>query len=181
MGGADKALLSLAGQPLLALVRARLGPQVAALALSANGDPARFAAFGLAVLADDAALGPLSGILSGLRHGARQGMGAVVSVPVDCPFLPGDLVPRLAAASEDGTRAVHAASGGREHTATAFWPVAVADELAAFLASGAKPRVRDFAARIGASVVEFPDPRAFDNINAPRDLVRAEAWIAAHR
>lgn len=184
MGGADKALVHLAGRPLLAHLCARLGPQVAALALSANGDPARFREFGLPVLADDAAfgpsaLGPLAGILAGLRHGAGAGMGVVVSAPVDCPFLPGDLVAGLVAASRAGTRATHARSLGRDHPATALWPVALAGPLAAFLASGAKPRVRDFAARIGAVPVDFPDPRAFDNMNTPEDLARAGARIAA--
>ena len=47
MGGGDKVLLDLHGQPLLAHVIARLAPQVGPLAINANGDPARFARFGL--------------------------------------------------------------------------------------------------------------------------------------
>jgi molybdopterin-guanine dinucleotide biosynthesis protein A len=46
MGGGDKALRLLAGQTLLDHVIARVRPQVAALVLNANGDPARFARFG---------------------------------------------------------------------------------------------------------------------------------------
>jgi len=179
MGGADKALVPLGGRPLLAHLCARLGPQVATLALSANGDPVRFAGFGLTVLADDAALGPLAGILAGLRHAAGTGMDCVLSAPVDCPFLPSDLAAQLAAASLGGSRAAHARSDGCDHPATALWPVAATDPLADFLASGATPRVRDFAARIGAVAVDFPDPPDFDNVNTPADLVRAEARIAA--
>lgn len=174
MGGADKALVRLAGKPLLAHVAARLGPQVAALALSANGDPARFAGFGFPVLADEEALGPLAGILAGLRQAAHLGAGAVASVPVDCPFLPDDLVARLVTASGGGVRPVHARSGGRDHPATALWPVTATEPLSAFLSSGAKPRVRDFAALLGAVTVDFPDPRAFDNMNTPQDLTLAE-------
>lgn len=179
LGGADKALVRLAGKPLLAHVAARLAPQVAALALSANGDPARFAGFGLPVLADEEALGPLAGILAGMRHAVRLGAGVVVSVPVDCPFLPDDLVARLAAASGGGTRPAHAQSGGRDHPATALWPVTAAEPLAAFLSSGAKPRVRDLAALLGAVAVDFPDPRAFDNMNTPEDLAAAESRLTA--
>ena len=75
MGGGDKALRPLGGQPVLAHVIARLAPQVQALALSANGDPARFAAFGLPVLADSLPgfPGPLAGVLAGLDWAAGRG------------------------------------------------------------------------------------------------------------
>ncbi|MEM1163582.1 MAG: NTP transferase domain-containing protein, partial [Pseudomonadota bacterium] len=43
MGGGDKAMLDLAGRPLLAHVIDRLTPQVDEVALNANGDAARFA------------------------------------------------------------------------------------------------------------------------------------------
>ena len=104
MGGADKAMALLAGQPLLAHVQARFAPQVEQLALSANGDPARFAAFGLPVLPDAASKGPLSGILQALHWAAPLGATAVVSVPGDGPFLPPDLVPRLCLAANPRAR-----------------------------------------------------------------------------
>ena len=66
MGGGDKPLLMVGGQPMLASVIAALGLQP--IAISANGDPARFAAFGLPVLPDGAfqGQGPLAGLLAGL-------------------------------------------------------------------------------------------------------------------
>ncbi len=173
MGGADKALMTLDGRPLLAHAIGRLAPQVAALALSANGDPARFAAFGLPVLADDQPLGPLSGILAGLRHAQATGHDAVLSVPVDCPFLPAHLAARLCSASEDGAAPV-LAQAGRVHPATALWPVAMTGRLAGFLASGAKPRIMDFAAAQGARTADFPDAAAFANLNTPEDLGAAQ-------
>jgi len=178
MGGADKALLQLAGRPLLSHVIERFAPQVAGLALSANGDPARFAGFGLTVLPDEARLGPLSGVLAGLRHAAALGADAVVSVPVDSPFLPGDLAPQLCLAAETSpTGLAIAAAGGRDQPVFALWPVGLAAALAGFLASDAKPKITDFTAAHGAAVARFRDEAAFRNLNTPDDLALAETLL----
>jgi molybdopterin-guanine dinucleotide biosynthesis protein A len=100
MAGADKALVPLAGRPLIAHVLDRLEPQVERVLISANGDAARFAGFGCPVVADAAPQGPLSGVLSALTVAAGMGATHVVSTPVDTPFLPGDLVPQLLLAAE---------------------------------------------------------------------------------
>jgi molybdopterin-guanine dinucleotide biosynthesis protein A len=176
--GADKALLSLAGRPLLAHVIDRLEPQVERLAISANGAPARFARFGLPVLPDDTPLGPLSGILAGLTWAAALGADALVSAPVDAPFLPGDLTPRLILAA-DGPHLALARSADRLHPACALWPVSLATALAAFLTSGAKPKVTDFAFAHAPAVADFPDDGAFTNLNTPADLTAAEALLKA--
>jgi molybdopterin-guanine dinucleotide biosynthesis protein A len=176
MGGADKALLTLAGQSLIARVADRLEPQVEALAISANGDPRRFAGLGLPVLPDTVSQGPLSGILAALTWAASRGASAVVSAPVDCPFTPPDLVPRLCLAAE-ATGLALAASGGNLHPTFGLWPVTLAPALAAFLASGAKARVRAFALAHGAATADFPDDGAFANLNTPEDLARLERLI----
>lgn len=175
MGGADKALLPLGGRPLVAHVADRLGPQVAALAISANGDPARLAGLGLPVLADARPCGPLAGVLAGLRWAEGQGATALVSVAVDTPFFPCDLVPRLCLAAESTPAGLAIAeSGGRLHPTFALWPVMLAPALAAFLASGAKPRVMDFARAQGAAAAPWAGEEAFLNLNTPEDLRRAE-------
>ena len=176
MGGADKALLMLQGKPLIFHVSQRFAPQVSALAISANGDAARFAALGLPVLPDAQAKGPLSGLLAGLIWATALGADALASVPVDGPFLPADLVARLA----EGAAAVPAlaVAGGRRHAVYGLWPVGLAPALAAFLAGGAKARVQDFAESVGVVWVEFPDGAAFDNLNTPEDLARAEGRLA---
>lgn len=176
MGGADKALLPLAGRTLIDHAIDRLAPQVEDLAISANGDPARFARLHLPVLPDDGSSGPLSGILAALNWAGPLGATAVVSVPVDGPFLPPDLVPRLAQAAEPSGLAL-AASGGILHPTFGLWPVPLAPTLAAFLASGAKARVRDFALAHLAGTADFPDDGAFANANTPADLARLEALI----
>ncbi|MDQ2066310.1 molybdenum cofactor guanylyltransferase MobA [Xinfangfangia sp. CPCC 101601] len=174
--GADKALLPLAGRPLLAHLHERLAPQVEELAVSANGDAARFAAFNLPVLPDTGSFGPLSGVLAGLQWAQSQGADAVVSAPVDAPFVPQDLTPRLLLAA-GGVGPALARSGGRLHPTCGLWPVTLIPALAAFLASGVKPRVTDFAHSQGAAVADFPDDGAFTNLNTREDLAAAEARI----
>lgn len=172
MGGGDKALLRLAGKPLLDHILGRIGPQVTAIALNANGDPARFAAWALPVLADPlpGALGPLAGVLAGLRWArqAHPGSELLLSVPGDTPFLPPDLVARLLAARGGGAPIACAESLGRRHPVVALWPVALAGDLAAALAEGVRG-VERYAARHGLASAAFPgDP--FVNINTPEDL-----------
>jgi molybdopterin-guanine dinucleotide biosynthesis protein A len=178
MGGVDKALVPLAGAPLLAHVIARLEPQVERLALSANGDAARFARFGLPVLPDGPGAGPLAGVLAALRWAAPLGATAILSAPVDGPFLPGDLCPRLCLAAESAPEGLAVAqAGGRLHPTYGLWPVELAEPLAAFLMSGAKPKVMDFVAAHGATEARFAEGSGFDNLNTPEDLARAEAIL----
>ena len=175
--GSDKALVPLAGRPLIAHVLDRLEPQVERVLISANGEAARFAGLGCPVLPDDRPQGPLSGVLSALTAAAKMGATHVVSTPVDTPFLPGDLVPQLLLAGEgSATGMALAADATGDHPATALWPVDLAPALAAYLAAG-EARVMRFAAAHDAARAVFPDPRAFLNLNTPEDRAVAEAWL----
>jgi molybdenum cofactor guanylyltransferase len=174
MGGADKALMPLGGRPLLAHAMERLAPQVAQLVISANGDATRFAAFGLPVLPDAQVMGPLGGILAALDW--ATGADAVVSVAVDTPFFPCDLVPRLCLAA-DGIGMAMAQSGGHDHPTFALWPTALRGALRAFLNSGAKPRVRDFAQAHNVQRAVFVDDSAFHNLNTSADLAQAAGLL----
>lgn len=175
MGGADKALLPLAGRPLFAHVAARIGPQVAALAISANGDPLRFAP--IPVLPDPPARrgeGPLTGLLSALVWAEGQGAASVLTVPVDTPFVPRDLLARLS-----GPGLAIACSGGRAHPGVGLWPVTERARIEALFESGER-RLR--AAAEGAREIPFPtDPDPFTNLNTPGELRAAEAALAAAR
>lgn len=178
MGGGDKALVRLGGRSLLDHVAGRIGPQVARLALNANGDAARFVGAGLPVLPDPVVgyPGPLAGVLAALDWAVAAGVPHVVTVACDTPFLPCDLVPRLILAA-DGGPAV-AGSGGRLHPTAALWPVALRAPLARALAEG-EARVGHWAMAQGAAVAEFapgpPDP--FLNLNTPADLAAAEGRL----
>ena len=179
IGGTDKALLPLAGLPLIAHVLNRLRPQVQALAINANGDLARFAAFGIPVLPDSIPdfPGPLAGLLAGLDWAMAEGFAAVVTVAVDTPFLPPDLVAQLQARIGAATVAM-AASDGRLHPTCALWRVELQPALIAALAAGER-RVARFAEAQALVRVGFatgaPDP--FFNINTAEDLAMAETLI----
>ncbi len=172
MGGGDKTLLPLGPHRILDEILGRLAPQVGALAISANGDAARFTAWGLPVLPDAVAAGPLGGILAGLTWAQAAGAEALVTVPGDTPFIPRDLVARLApapacAASDTGT-----------HHPVALWPVSALPALAAFIAAG-DFRVSGFGAALGIRIEQFggaPDP--FFNVNTPDDLAQARRLMA---
>ncbi len=173
LGGADKALLRLGAQTLLDIVLAALGPQAARIAISAQGDAARFNQWGLDVLEDGAwaGRGPLAGVLAGLIWAQAQGGAYLITVPVDTPFIPADLATRFAGKS--GGRAAVACSAGRVHHLVACWPVACISALQSFLRSG-ESRVRHFTEGLDMTPVTWdtqPDP--FGNINTPDDLAAA--------
>jgi len=189
MGGGDKCLRPLGGQPILARVIARARPQVGPLVLNANGDPARFAEFGLPVAADAVAgfAGPLAGVLTGLEWAAAQAPNCVyvVSFACDAPFLPADLVARLAAArAADGADMACAASQGRSHPVFGLWPVRLAGALRRAMVEEEVRKVDAWTARYRLATVDFPlaetaagplDP--FFNANRPDDLALAETFV----
>lgn len=180
--GRDKALAVLGGRPLIAHVAARLRPQVTALAISANGEPARFADLGVPILPDPIVgfPGPLAGVLAGLIWARRSGESLLATVPVDTPFLPHDLVARLTAALGDAEAAVATSQGGADHPTVALWRTDLADDLAAWLAGGGDRAVRAWHSGRRTLNVVFADGGGDDpffNINTPADLDRAaERW-----
>lgn len=181
MGGGDKGLLDLGGRAMLARAVARLAPQVSLLVLNANGDPARFAAFGVPVVADGVPghPGPLAGVLAGLDAAAAgPGIDWVAVAPCDAPFLPQDLVAGLHRARR-GSGAV-AVSGGRAHPTAALWPVACRQALRRALVEEGVRRVATMIERLGFAEAEWPaepfDP--FVNVNDPEGLASAERLLA---
>ena len=181
MGGGDKCLRLLGGRPILQWVIERTRPQVVSLALNANGDAARFAVFGLPVVPDRVPgfAGPLAGILAGLdwASGGAAADSYLVSFATDAPFLPDDLVARLAAALADGYHDLAcAASAGRLHPVFGLWPLRLRDELYRAVTEEGARRVDQWMMRHRLAVVEFAatpvDP--FFNVNRPEDLAAAE-------
>ena len=185
MGGGDKPMRTIAGRTILDRVIARLEPQCACLVLNANGDPARFAPFGLPVAADSVAdfPGPLAGILAGLDWAAtnRPDAAFVLSAAADCPFLPRDLVARLHQARiERNAQGAVAASGGQSHHVIGVWSVGLREELRHALTREGVRKVESWTARHHIATVTWPakplDP--FFNANTAEDLAEAERLAA---
>ncbi len=189
MGGGDKGLLELNGKPMLQHVIDRLRPQVGSIAINANGDPGRFAQFGLPVIPDTVAgfVGPLAGVLAGMRWSAAHAPEArwIVTAAGDAPLLPTDLVARLVAAAAERADAIALAqSHGELHPVIGLWPVALADDLEEQLARGVR-KVLHWTDRHGTVPVPFPAARIggaeidpFFNANTPQELEQLRAMVA---
>ena len=184
MGGGDKCLHRLGVKTILEHVIDRARPQVSRLVLNANGDPGRFAPFGLPVVADAVGgfAGPLAGVLTGLEWARQHAPGCswIASFATDTPFFPEDLVERLLAAVDDGGAGIAcAASGGRSHPVFGLWPVQLAGELRHALAVEDIRKIDLWTARYRLATVEFPalprDP--FFNVNRLEDLADAERML----
>jgi molybdopterin-guanine dinucleotide biosynthesis protein A len=185
MGGGDKAFLKVGGKTILERVLARLNPYCSPIILNANGDPARFSRYGLAVVADSVPdfAGPLAGVLAGLDWAAENApkIEWLASVPGDCPFLPSDLVPRLHAARiADKKPLACARSGEWRHPVAGLWPVALRDNLRRALTVEGLHKIEAWTDRHGVALAAWPDQTVdpFFNVNTPEDLAKAEEIAA---
>jgi molybdopterin-guanine dinucleotide biosynthesis protein A len=185
MGGGDKGLQQLGDKPILQHILDRLLPQVDGVILNANGDAARFAAWNLPVAGDavEGFVGPLAGVLAGLdwarKH--RPDITDIVTVPGDGPFLPRDLVARMAAARTQAEADLACAvSAGQAYPVVGLWPVRLYDDLRRAVVEEDIRKVDRWTARHKLVQVEFAaqpvDP--FFNANAPDDLAAAEDLLA---
>jgi len=185
MGGGDKPMRTIGGRTILQRVIARLKPQCDGLMLNANGDPARFSAFGLPVISDNVAdfPGPLAGILAALDWTAaeRPDVEWILSAAADCPFLPRDLVARLYHALEaENAQLAVAASGEQTHPVVGLWSVSLRDELRHALVVEDIRKIDRWTARYRLATVSWPttplDP--FFNANTVEDIAEAERLAA---
>ncbi|MFM0729067.1 molybdenum cofactor guanylyltransferase MobA [Paraburkholderia sediminicola] len=182
MGGVDKGLQILHGEPLASHVLKRLAPQTGALLISANRHPDVYTAlgtpFGAKVLADTLPgfPGPLAGLLAGLR---AAGTAYVLSAPCDTPGLSVELAARLTQALDSNQADIatvtttDAAGNVSLHPVFALLRTSLADDLAAFLEAGER-KVRAWYARHKTVEVAFTDERAFYNINSLQELADLE-------
>jgi molybdopterin-guanine dinucleotide biosynthesis protein A len=189
-GSGDKALLDLAGRSMIGHVIEKLASQTKAVIVNANGDPGRFRSLGRPVVADtvDGFVGPLAGVLAGMRWAAFHHPEAshIVTASADAPFLPDDLVARLRQAADRRPGAIAMAhSAGEIHPVIGLWPVALADDLEAALRSGVR-KVLAWTDRHGTVPVNFGpvmvsgqtvDP--FFNANTPAELDEARRLLAS--
>lgn len=187
MGGGDKCLLELGKIPILDRVLIRLRTQAHPIAINANGNVDRFAAYGLPVLADsiEGFAGPLAGVLAGMDWAHGIGADRIVTAAADTPFFPEDLTTRLSAgARESGSPLAMAVTcpeaSGRvvRHPTFGIWSVALRDDLRRSIQDGVR-KVVEWTMPHGCERVEFPvgesDP--FFNVNTPDDMATAELLL----
>lgn len=170
MGSVDKGLVELDGRALVAHVIDRLGPQVAALVINANQNRDRYAAFGHAVVAD--AIGGFAGPLAGLHAGLSAATTPyVVTSPCDSPFLPHDLVERLAAAFDQTPLDLAVARTFEQpHPVFSLVKRSVLPHLEAFLRAGGR-KIDAWYRTLRVAEVSFDDEAdAFRNINTAAEL-----------
>lgn len=179
MGGRDKGLVELAGRPLIAHVLARFAPQVGPLLISANRNLDAYHAlggpYGARLVCDESPdyAGPLAGILAGLRQATTPWLAVV---PCDSPFLPADLVARLAAALADAGDIAVARAAGEAQPVFALLARKLTASLADFLAAGDRKIMRWYGLHAWREADFESDGAAFLNVNT-----EAEQRLASTR
>jgi molybdenum cofactor guanylyltransferase len=179
MGGMDKGLVELAGQPMIARVLARLAPQVDHILVNANRNMDRYAAFGWPVVpdSDTGFLGPLAGLVAGLRASETP---LVLTVPCDSPLVAPDLAKRLYEAMDREGAEIAVAFDG-EWLQPVFMLVhrKVLESLEGFLAQGGR-KIDRWLEQHPLARADFSDRReSFVNVNDPSERQALETQLAA--
>ena len=178
--GEEKALAGIGGTTLIARVTEVLQGACAPLAIAApaaSGAAAFARQRGLTLIADapGASRGPLAGLIAGFDWAESHGAEILATAPCDMPFLPANLVARLAAGLGDADAAV-AASPSDLQPLCALWRIAPAQRvLRPALTGGRHPPVRQILADLSAAHVRFESDAPFANVNTTADLTSALA------
>jgi molybdenum cofactor guanylyltransferase len=187
MGGANKAMLELGGRPLLAHLLDRLaiaGPVAIAAHDAAGAEALR--RFGLPVLTDGFTdhRGPLAGVLAGLgwRRQHHPESTGLVSLPVDCPFLPPDIALRLSETAEARqAEVVYATCDGVPHYACGWWAPDLETPLRRVVETAEALAIRRFTLGRGVATCDFPASQSgdFRNLNTPEAVEEAARVMEA--
>ena len=132
----------------------------------------------------DGFAGPLAGVLAGMDWAFKNNYQAIITLAADTPFLPEDLVKRLADFAERENSNITMASAQdpitgevRVHPTFGLWNVNLREDLRKELMAGTRKIIR-WAERHVLGYVEFkiekPGEDPFFNINTPQDLIDAE-------
>ncbi|HEV2611485.1 MAG TPA: molybdenum cofactor guanylyltransferase MobA [Noviherbaspirillum sp.] len=175
MGNVDKGLQTFRGAPMVLHVIMRLSPQTGSLMINANQNLGPYEGFGLPVWPDQLTgfEGPLAGLQTGLTHCDTE---YLVTAPCDSPFLPKDLVERLADAIDghDLAVAVTEEAGRRQpHPVFCLMKSSLLSNLSLYLQGGGR-KIDTWYRSLDFVEVLFEDESAFRNINTLEELRRFE-------
>jgi molybdopterin-guanine dinucleotide biosynthesis protein A len=175
MGGVNKGLQLLNGQPLAQHVVERFAPQVDELLINANQNGERYAAFGHRVVPDQIPdfAGPLAGLHAALSAATHP---LVATAPCDSPFLPADLIFRLFSGLTAANADIAVArTFDQAHPVFCLCKREVLPHLTAFLVSGERKFGRWYSTLNSIEVSFDDEAEAFENINTREELGRFEA------
>jgi molybdopterin-guanine dinucleotide biosynthesis protein A len=174
MGGGDKCLLPVNGKTLIAHVLSAVMPQTSDLLINTNSDPGPYLKYGLPVLPDVIAgfQGPLAGLLTGMLWSRRRHprQAYILSAAGDVPFLPDDLVARLARRLTDQRCDIAIARCPQgTHPTIGLWPVDLAERLEHDLMETNTRAMREWSGQFRVAEATFASA-ALANINTPAEL-----------
>jgi molybdopterin-guanine dinucleotide biosynthesis protein A len=173
MGSVDKGLVLLQGRPLVRHVIERFAPQVDEVLVNANRSIAEYEALGYRVIRDEIQgfAGPLAGLHAGLAQAQHP---LVATVPCDSPFLPSDLVARLAESLDTHAAELAVArTHDQPHPVFALVRRSVLPHLTRFLDGGGRKIDAWYAALKNVEVRFDDEADAFRNINTAAELEAA--------
>lgn len=178
MGTVDKGLQQFRDAPMALHVLMRFAPQVGYVMINANQNIAPYEGFGVPVWQDEIQgfAGPLAGLHTGMIHCETD---YLVTAPCDSPFLPKDLVARLAAGLEekDADLAVAVTGNGetrQPHPVFCLVKASLLPHLTLYLQEGGR-KFDKWYSSLNVAEVYFDDEDAFRNINTLDDLKKYEA------
>ena len=173
MGGQDKGLVMLNGKPMIEIIIDAFKPQTSSLLINANRNHDRYSKYGFDIVADELSgfCGPLAGMASALQ---TIDTDYLVTAPCDSPFIPHDLVQRLADALDNKSADISVAHDGqRIQPVFCMLNKSVLQSLKNYLAAGDRKIDRWFKQHDFA-IADFSDkPETFDNINTHEDIEKA--------
>ena len=176
MGGVDKGLIELGGNPMIAHIIHRLAPQVNQIIINANRNLTEYEKWSDKVVTDTMGEydGPLAGMASGLEYADTE---FILTVPCDSPLLADDLALRMHAQciAQNAELAV-ASDGNRLQPVFNLLRTSLLPSIVSFLQAGDR-KIDKWFAQHRVAIVNFSDkPETFLNVNTfeDRDMLAAK-------
>ena len=185
MAGANKLLLKLDGEPLIARAAKRLGAQTANVVINVNNSEPIIDALGYDIISDAHAdhQGPLAGVYSVLNWVKQNDVAVdyIMTTPADAPFFPTNLVETLQNAIGSHDIAI-AHYNGYSQQLFGLWSVDCLEDLSVYLENPENRKVMTFIRSKKWVQVDIKDQviDPFMNINTPEDWDKAQQIIASN-
>ena len=184
LGGKGKAFINISGVSLIDLVLRKIETQVDRVAINTR-DKNSFSQYNYPIIEDliteEGGSGPLAGISSAIKWAKKSinPVSHVITVPVDTPLLPIDLVHRMSLELKiKKSDIIFASSNNNIYPVVSMWSLSLDNHLDKALSNGVR-KIDAFTSSYNVSLVDwsFNDVDPFFNINNPEDITLAEKYI----